>query len=129
MIHYLDFTDFEPSISNFYSSVAVLGRKKWNSMTHLSVCSHWLSFSQTKAFKCIVGSKPARSVDSRTRFLRVAAPQESDETTSLPTPAPDEAALTLCTAAAAQDSAVAIQATEIGTLLLMAPSLGYAFGL
>ena len=43
-----------------------------------------------------------------------------EETTSLPTLAPDEAALTLCTAAAAQDSAVAIQATEIGTLLLMA---------
>ena len=68
-------------------------------------------------------------MDSRTRFLRVAAPQESDETASLPTPAPDEAALPLCTAAAAQDSAVAIQAKEIGTLLLMAPSLGYAFGL
>ena len=28
MIHRLDFTGFEPSIFNFYSSVAVLGRKK-----------------------------------------------------------------------------------------------------
>ena len=76
MIHHVDLIDFEPSISKFYSSVAVLGRKKWNSMTHLSVCSHWLSFSQTMAFKCIVVSKPARSFDSRSRFLRVAAPDE-----------------------------------------------------